>query len=274
MDKITISIKKFLQNKNIVTVLGIIIILALLYWGYTSTINAQVAPTSVAVAARTIQPREEITTDMVRTISVPRRSISDNVLRSPNQVIGMWTAVNTIVPQGSMFFREALVTWEQIPDSAFVAVRDGHRPYALAVTTQSTYGNSIFPGNVIDVFMVVRNEFGLLMVGRLLARVEVLAVKDSQGNNVFENTAQNRTPATLLFGVPESEFLLLQAAERLRNHGVELFPVPYGGTAQITADITVGREELVNFIRANAQLLIDDDEPRFPSNQGFDLNND
>ena len=258
MNNIIIGIKKFFQNKNIVTVLGIIIILVLLYWGYTSTINAQIAPTNVPVATRTIQPREEITSDMVTTRSVPRRWITENVIRNSADIIGKHAAVNSVIPAGSMFFRDVVIEREQLPDSAFIQVQEGHRPYALAVTTQSTYGNSIFPGNVIDVFMRATTENGQVMVGRLLSQVKVLAVKDNAGNNVFENTAQNRVPATLLFGVPNDVFLLLRTTEFLRNFGVELFPVPHGGAAPIPenpGDRLVDRQELVNFIEAHAIIL-------------------
>ena len=66
----------------------------------------------------------------------------------------------------------------------------------MSVTTANTYGNSIFPGNVIDVYMKATDENGQVMVGRFLEKVQVLAVKDSAGNHVFENTSANRTPAT------------------------------------------------------------------------------
>lgn len=269
MNGLVMGIKKFFQNKNIVTILGILIILGLLYWGYTSTINAQVAPTNVPVATRTIQPRTQITSEMVTTIKVPSKSISENVLKNTFEIIGKYTAVNTVIPQGSMFYSDVIVEAEDLPDSAFVNVKDGERPYALGVNTQSTYGNSIFPGNIVDIFMKATDENGQVMVGRLLAQVEVLAIKDSSGNNVFEDTSQNRTPATLLFGCPDDVFTLLKKAEYLKNYGVELFPVPYGGYVQIPSDLIVDREELVEFIQSHTVVFSNEGDLSIP-----DQNND
>lgn len=257
MNNILVSLKRFFTNKNTVTVLGVIVILALLYWGYNTKINNETKPVRVPVATQTIQPRTLITDEMVTYISIPGAALSTNVKRTANSIVGMYTDVNTVIPAGSMFYSDVLITKDELPDSAFTAVKDGERPYALAVTTANTYGNSIFPGNVIDVFMKATDENGQIMVGRLLAQVEVLAVKDAQGNNVFENREENRTPATLLFGVPQDVYILLKKAEYLKSFGVELFPVPYGGTSPIEGDLTVDRDELVEFINANTVTFTD-----------------
>ena len=251
MNNILVSLKKFITNKNTVTVIGVIVILGLLYWGYNSTIQSQVQPVRVPVATQTIQPRTLITDDMVTYIEMPSVSVSSNVLRNASLIVGKYTDVNTVVPSGSMFYSDVLIEEDELPDSAFTAVKDGERPYNLAVTVASTYGNSIFPGNKIDVYMKAVDENGLIMVGRLLAKVDVLAIKDSSGNNVFEDSSTTRTPSTLLFGVPEDVFILLKKTEYLNTQGVELFPVPYGGTAPIEGDLTVDREELVDFIESH-----------------------
>lgn len=264
MNNILLSIKKFITNKNVVTVLGVIVILGLLYWGYNSVIEAQVKPVQIPVATRTIQPKTLITDDMITYINVPSIAVSNNVQRTKSSIVGMYTNVNTVIPAGSMFYKDVLINEEELPDSAFTAVKDGERPYALAVTTANTYGNSIFPGNKIDVYMKAVDETGQIMVGRLLAQVEVLAVKDSSGKNVFEDSETTRTPATLLFGVPEDVFILLKKSEYLKSFGVELFPVPYGGTAPIEGDLTVDREELVNFIESNTVTFTDTDDTLTP----------
>ena len=136
MNNIMVSLKKFITNKNTVTVIGVIVILGLLYWGYNSTIESQVQPVSVPVATQTIQPRTLITDDLVSYIEVPSISVSDNVITNSNLVIGKYTDVNTVVPQGSMFYNNVLIEEEDLPDSAFAAVKDGERPYSLEVTLE------------------------------------------------------------------------------------------------------------------------------------------
>ena len=254
MSNILVSLKRFITNKNTITVLGVIVILILLYYGYNKSIKDQTDPVYVPVATQTIQPRTKITDDMVTSIEVPRKflsSIEDNkAVTVTRDIVGKYSAINSVIPMGSIFYADVLITEEQIPDNPFYQVPEGQRPYAMSVTTANTYGNSIFPGNVIDVYMKAVDENGQVMVGRFLEKVEVLAVKDNVGNNVFEDTTANRTPATLLFGVPEDVYILLKKAEYLKSYGVEVFPVPYGGKAPEGA-LTVGRQELVDYINSN-----------------------
>ena len=37
----------------------------------------------------------------------------------------------------------------------------------------------------------------------------------------------------------------------MKSYGVEIFPTPYGGTSPIEGNLTVGRQELVDFINSN-----------------------
>lgn len=270
MNNILISLKRFISNKNVVTVIGVIAILGLLYWGYTSTIKRETKPMEVPVAAQTIQPRTKITDDMVTYVTVPEASVSSNVLKYNGLIVGKCADVNTVIPAGSMFYSDVLVDEKELPDSAFVEVPEGQRPYALKVDIDSTYGNSIFPGNMIDVFMKAEDENQQIMVGRLLQDVKVLAVKDSEGNNVFENTDETRTPSTLTFAVPEDVYILLKKAEYLQMSGVELFPAPRGGNPVVKDALTVDRAELVSFIESKSITFKDDTTENIDENQNID----
>lgn len=269
MNNILVSLKKFITNKNTITVLGVLGILLLLYYGYNKTIQNEVKPVRIPVAKVTIQPRTKITDDMITYINIPNAYITSNTKRTSSSIIGMYSAINSVIPAGSVFYSDVLITEEQIPDNPFYQVPDGQRPYNMSVTTATTYGNSIFPGNVIDVYMKAIDENGQVMVGRLLQKVEVLAVRDSQGNNVFEDTTANRTPSTLLFGVPEDIYILLKKTEYLKSYGVEIFPVPYGGTAPV-GNLTVGREELIDYINSNTVTFFEETDTPVDQNQPSD----
>lgn len=249
------SIMRFIKNKNTITILGVIVIVGLLYFAYTTTINTQVKPTRVPVATTTIQPRTLITDDMIEYIEVPAAVLNSDVVRASNAIVGKYTNYNTIIPAGSMFYRGVLVTADEMPDSAFVDVKEGDIPYQFSVNMETTYGNSIFPGNKIDIYMKAVNDQGQVMVGKLLENIEVLAVKDSSGNHVFENTAESRTPAYLIFGVSDEIHLLLRKAEYLYSYSVELFPVPHGGTVVAEGDTRVSTQYLKDFINANTVNL-------------------
>lgn len=97
------------------------------------------------------------------------------------------------------------------------------------------------------------------MIGKLLDNVEVLAVRDSAGNSVFENTEEKISPAFLLFGVSEELNILLLKTKFMS--GVELFPVPHGGVIPPEGEMKVSTQYLVDYINANTVTINPDADP-------------
>lgn len=257
MNDILIKAQRLIKNKNTVTILGVVLAIGILYWGYNTQISNAVTPVkNIPVATTTIQPRTKITSEMISYVDVAPVVLSDNVIRYANQVIGKYSNYNTVIPQGSMFYTNTLVNEEELPDSAFTQVEEGEVVYNFPVNMDTTYGNSIFPGNKIDIYMKARNNDNQIMVGKLIENVKVLAVKDASGKHVFENTEEERTPSTIIFGVSPEINILLRKASYMNDLDVELFPVPHGGTATKEEGQTqVSTQYLKEFINANTVVI-------------------
>ena len=256
MNNLVASAKKFLKNKNIVTIAGVVIILILLYIGYSTQINNAVEPVQIPVATQTIQPRTEITDDMVQIIDMPNVSLSDNVIRSKSQIVGKYSNVNSVIPERSMFYTDTVIDSEELPDAAFAKVKSGEVVYNFPVDMESTYGNSIFPGNMIDIWMKVGDgDQEKIMLGKLIENIEVLAVKDSSGRAVFENTSEERTPAMMIFGLQSNLYTMLKKASYMDSLGVELYPVPHGGEVASEGATVVSTQQLVDYIDAHSVNL-------------------
>lgn len=265
MNNFLYGLKKFFRNKNTVTIIGVIAILIILYIGYNAQIKKQTNPTKVPVAAQTIQPRTKITREMIELIDVSPIMLQGNVIKSISAIVDKYTNYNTLIPKGSMFYAATVINESDLPDSAFIQVEAGQVPYNFPVNLNTTYGNSIYPDNYVDIYMKAVDDTGTLMVGKLLENVKVLAVKDSQGKNVFESTAEARTPSTLIFGVTPEVHILLRKASYMSNFSVVLFPVPHGGVATDVEGATqVSSQYLKEFINAhtvaNDELLNSTDE--------------
>lgn len=253
MNNFKIAFQRFIKNKNTVTVLGVFAIILVLYLGYRYQINKMVSPvTGIPAAAETIQPRTKITSDMITYVDIAPIVLQDNVIRSSSEIINKYSAPSTVIPEGSLFYKGVVVSESELPDSAFVKLEEGQVPYNFPVTMDSTYGNSIYPNNYIDIYMKSYNESGTLMVGKLFENIKVLAVKDSSGQNVFENSEETRTPAYLIFGLNNENNILLRKASYMSNFSVELFPVPHGTNVSTEAGETyVSSQTLKDFINAN-----------------------
>lgn len=234
MGNLANSIKKFTSNKNTVTVLGVILAIIVLYVAYIMRVNASISPISVPYAKEQISPGSQITSDLIGTRDVPPAMLKGDVLRSVNQVQNKYASANSVIPAGSLFYESTVVEKEQVPTNVILEYPSGYVLYNMEVTTATTYGNSIYPGNYIDIYLKARTKEmqGVttndkkLVLGRLIENIQVIAVKDAQGQPVFQDLEENRVPALVVFAVPEEYFILLKKAEYLRTYESELIPVP------------------------------------------------
>lgn len=268
MNNLVIGIKKFLTNKNTVTVVGVILAIVILYVGYNMRINQAITPVTVPYATETIKARTQITEDMISTMEIPQSMVTDDIITNSADVIDMYSNGDSIIPEGSLFYKRCVVSRDQLPDSIILDYPKGYVLYNLDVDMASTYSNSIYPGNYIDIYLKVQNAEGAegtaiaedrIMVGKLLSNVKVLAVFDSNGNNVFADLEEKTEPAQIIFAVPEEYHILLRKASFLRAYESEIIPVPTAESLEDEpGDVTLSSEDLRNFIN-NVTAMTEED---------------
>ncbi len=251
MNNFSNSLKRFFGNKNTVTIIGVLICILVLYVGYNYRIKQATTPVRVPYANQTIQPRTLITADMISYTEVLPSTLKGKYILNANLIINKYSNYNTIIPAGSRFYSDAVINERDLPDSAFGAIPEGYTVVSFPVTMASTYGNSMYPGNYINLyFKAINEDTKKLVFGKLISNIEILDVKDSSGNHVFENTSESRTPAYILFAVPEEQHVLIRKAMYLTRISAELIPVP--NTATLTEEDTVVLDS-----QALAQFIIE-----------------
>ncbi|MBR3049719.1 MAG: hypothetical protein IKG58_04105 [Bacilli bacterium] len=258
MGNMNSGIKKFLSNKNTVTVLGVVLAVAVLYISYNHRVKTAISPVSVPYAKQTIAPGTQITENMVGTMDVPQDMVNKvDIVRSQGDVIDKYSNADTVIPEGSLFYKRNVVEKEQLPANIILDYPKGHVLYNMPVDTESTYGNSIYPGNYIDIYLKAVNKISdteiakgnkdadKIMYGKFLKNVKVLAVKDSNGQPVFSNLDDSKTPAMIVFALPEDDYILLKKASYLRTYDSTLIPVPTNESLKDEpGDVEVASDEL------------------------------
>ncbi len=243
---------KLFRNKGIVTIVAIAICLAILFFAYRYRVNKAINAVSVPIATKTLEARKLIEEDDIKTVKVAYSMITNNVILNKENIIGKYVNYNTFIPEGSLFYDSAVVTWSSMPDSTWSDIPEGHTIVSLSVNSQSTYGNSIYPGDKIDLYYqgsMGENRF----VGKLIEGITVLAVKDERGNHIFKKSAEQTNAAALIFSVPENMHLLLRKAIYLNGY---VIPVPRN--AEYNADTSIYRENtnrIVEYINSLSHNL-------------------
>ena len=280
MGNVLTTVKRFLANKNTVTILGVLLAILVLYIGYNYRVKQATTPVTVPYAKQEISSRTLITSDMIGYMEVSSSVVrnSSNLITNASQLINNYVAYGTTIPANSMFYKSQILTSDELPDSAFESIPDGYTIYSLSVNLHSTYGNSIYPGNYIDLYFKGVDDNRLLMFGKFIESIEVLAVKDSQGNHVFETTVESRTPSELLFAVPNDMYELLMKAGYISGSSIEIIPVPRN--ASYSADpgeTNVSSDYIKNFILSKSatipQNVITSTNQTTDNNTDTDVNN-
>lgn len=258
MGNILTTIKRFLGNKNTVTIIGVILGLLVIFIGYNYRVKQATTPVTVPYAKEEISSRTLITSDMIGYMEVSSKVVnsSPNMITNANDLINNYVAFGTTIPANSLFYQSQILTSDEMPDSAFADIPDGYTIFSLSVNLHTTYGNSIYPGNYIDLFFKGIDDTGKIMFGKLIESIEVLAVKDSSGNHVFETTVESRTPAELLFAVPDEMYDLLMKAGYISGSSIEIIPVPRNSSYSINPGETVVSSEVIrDFILSKSATI-------------------
>ena len=113
--------KKKVLSKELVTIIGVILIAAILYFTYNYQLNKNLEiMTNIPVASTRIKAGHRITADDIKTIDVPASTLKEiNPITSIDSIVNMYVMYDTIIPEGSFFYPSVLSKTDLSPDSLF-----------------------------------------------------------------------------------------------------------------------------------------------------------
>jgi pilus assembly protein CpaB len=241
------NLKKLLSNKNVVTLLGAILIVVVLYLFYNWRVESAVQPVSIPYALHSIEPQTLITNEDMATVEVAQSSLKGNVTYSAAEVSGKYST--SFIPAGGFFYRDANYSEVgSLPNKyLYENIKEGLIAFNYKVDVTTTFGNSFFPGKYFDIYVkiVIDKENNKILFGKLVSNLKVAAVRDASGRDVFAASDEVRSPSQIVFGVDEETNVLLRGTEKLAEDGeiVEIILVPTAFDKLIEKDETKKEEE-------------------------------
>ena len=240
------KIKKLLLNRNTVTILGVLAGVIALWFAYSITLDKAVKPTRVPVAVKDIPAGSIITKEDFEYVDINSDVLKKaSIITSSSQLINYYVNNNTSITKGSMFYTSQVVKKDELVDRDLEVIPENYKIYWLEVDNTTTYANSIYPGDKIDLWLLTKVENNYVYEP-FITNIEVLSVKDSKGQNVFDVNS-GRTPAVLAFAVPNDIFVYLSKVGFLS--GMKLYPVPINkNNADKDATTEISNKELQTLI--------------------------
>lgn len=189
MGNIVTTFRRFLSNKNTVTIIGVLLGLVVLFVGYNYRINSAVSTMTVPIAKKSLTATTQIKSDAVSSMEVLSTMVTaknSTILRSTSNVVNAsqpyCVAIGTTIPAGSFFYKDQVVKCDTIPRTVLWKMPDGYNPVSLSVDLHKTYGNSMYPGDFIDLYAKMTSSDGKLIFGQLVSKLPILDVRDNNGN--------------------------------------------------------------------------------------------
>ena len=264
------KVKRFIGNKNTVTILCVVAGIAVLYIGYNYRVSSAINPTTVPYAKNTLEARHVITVDDIGYMEVNSDVVSksDNLITNGNELVGKEVTYGNTIQQNSLFYDGDITEPNLSPDYVLSDIEDGYTAFSLSVDTYTTYGNAIAKGDYIDLWFNGEDDTNKIIYTNLVKSIRVLDVRDSAGVSL-EHANSTGEPAELLFAVPDDMYSLLVKAEQV---GV-LEPVPRN--RNYTADpgeTEVVSDYVVQYVLSKS-VTIPDENTSSGSNSNSTTNN-
>lgn len=249
------SIKKFISNKNTVTILAVFAGIIVLWYFYNDRVNKAITTIRVPYAIEEISAGGKIESENIDYKEITQSATNkSDIITNVNDLTDMYVCIGKNVPANGFFYKSQICPNKILPDAILDKLKDDETLYSLDVNMKSTYANSILPDTYIDIYLS-STEDGELLFGPLIKSIQVLAVRDSSGRDVFwDNSAGDS--AMMLFAVPNDLYVLFQSADRIQSENITLIPVPRGRSYTAQAGQTeIGSKELEAFILEKRRKL-------------------
>lgn len=254
MGNLVTTIKRFLQNKNTVTILAVLAGIIVLWYFYNYRVDQAITTRKIPYAVKRVDSGKKIESDNILYKDITESTLKNSdIITNITELQDKYICIGNSVPTNGFFYKSQVCEKEELSNSVLDKIPDGYTLYSLSVDNKTTYANSILPGDYIDLYMQATNEEGQILYGALIESIEVLEVRDSSGRNVFWDSEAGDS-AFLLFTVPNDYHKLLNLTDMIS--GIKITPVPRSASYTEKPGATkIGSEDLYYFVMSKAAAI-------------------
>ena len=235
------TIKKFISNKNTVTILVVLAGIIVLWYFYNSRVNSAITTIKIPYATERVNSGYKIVS-----------------FDSTTELKDKYICVGNAIPQNGFFYKSQLCNKEEIQNRLTDSIPSGWTLYGLDVNMRTTYANSILQDSYIDLYLSAVEDDEIIF-GSLIKGIQVLDVRDSNGKSLFWDASAGNS-SQLLFAVPEELYrLLTTATDLISTNSIDIFPVirstGYCQEESENCDADIASAELEAFILRKLRTL-------------------
>ena len=253
------TLKKFVANKNTVTIIGVLAGVIVLYVGYNCRINQSVATIQVYYVNQAVESNTQLTEDMISRVTVNAKLTNTykNLVTNLSQIQdanGEFFYVNFdhSLTEGQLLCTSDLIAKSEKADQKlYKNLKKDYKIFMLDVDLDTTHGNSIAPGNAVDIYIQGKDENKKIIFTPFIENLEVIDVVDTKWSTTAGE--EGTSPKYIITVVSVENFELLTKATLLNDYSFELIPVPKEVPfSETDGETKIVNEYLKNLIEANS----------------------
>ncbi len=254
MGSLVNTIKRFIGNKNTVTLIAVIAGVLVLWYFYNYRVSQAITTISIPYAVEKIDTGKLIESDNIEYKEITRSTVKDSdIVTDASYLEGKYVCIGTSIPTNGFFYKSQVCEKDALPNSVLDNIADGYTLYELSVNMETTYANSIYPGDYIDLYVLSRGDDGQILYGKLIESINVLSVRDSSGRDVFWDSSAGDS-SYLLFAVPDEYAKLLEVAEEAN---IKIKPVPRNSSyTKNPGETKIVSDFLYNYIMNKSATIV------------------
>lgn len=203
-----------MKSKKPVLGISIIAIVLINFLVFKISLKKELDLTKIPVSSETIYPRQKITKDDIDYIEVPSVFINDLMFIKEDEIINMYSDIQTKIPKNSPFYKENLFKEEDLPDYPSILLNEDQVVYNLNTDLIKLSGNSIVVGQKIDIYTTLTQRNEKPIVDLLVSSVRVIGVKDKKGLDI-SNPESNNIPYIVLLALDKDIMPLVRSSDEI-----------------------------------------------------------
>ncbi len=263
MGNILNALKGMLANKNTITILGVLIGVVAIYFVYDNRVKSATTLISVYYVRENVTSNTQLKEEMLDKVQVNSNitktykglvtNLGQITTGSGKDVEYFYVNYDHNLTAGQLLSTEDLVSpSDKLPNKTY-NLDENLKQFDITVDLNLTQGNSIAPGNSIDLWVLGKDDNKDIIFGRFVENLEVIDVVDSKWITTAGN--ESGVPKFLITAVDEDTWLLLKKSERLNGYQFKLVPVVRDKAYDPEVPTAVVSDTIKSIIEANTSYI-------------------
>ncbi|MGN1343543.1 MAG: hypothetical protein ACI4U3_03130 [Traorella sp.] len=193
--------------------IGIIVLILINVLLFKIILDKKLDLVEVPVAAVLIEPRTQISEDMIEVIKIPRAMINEDCVLDKEEAIHKYTEIEGMIPKGSLLYKSMLFDEDELPDYPALKLKQGQNVYSLATDLIKSSGNSLTNNQLVDIYVTFTSKKENPISDCLLMSVRIINVVDRKGIDMKKS--ELNIPSVINLAVNEEYVSLLKKASEM-----------------------------------------------------------